>query len=177
MLASCILLFRSAQYWYHVKKVGVISAHFIKACIRLAVHQVLFSIYRCVITIWRTSRRKFETSIQPLKKMTSLILILDIGVIFNIYRKEDVLCQLKIRGASEKFKNKPRHLLRQRSVNFRQHFRNLSRKTVPLMPKFAPNLICFRRNSFPVLSRKSVEMSSLGEFNPYYHGTFQHEIL
>jgi hypothetical protein len=27
-----------------------------------------------------------------------------IGVIFSIYRKEDVLIQLKVRGASEKFK-------------------------------------------------------------------------
>ncbi len=52
---------------------------------------------------------------------------------FSIYRKEDVLFQPKIRGASEKFKNLPRPLLRPRSVNFRQHFRNLSRKTVPLM--------------------------------------------
>ncbi len=38
---------------------------------------------------------------------------------FSIYRKEDVLFQPKIRGASEKFKNQP--LLRPRSVNFRQH--------------------------------------------------------
>jgi hypothetical protein len=45
---------------------------------------------------------------------------------------EDVLFQLKIRGASEKFKNQPRPLLRPRSINFRQHFRNLSHKTVPL---------------------------------------------
>ncbi len=51
---------------------------------------------------------------------------------FSIYRKEDVLFQPKIRGASEKFKNQLRPLLRPRSVNFRQHFRNLSRKTVPL---------------------------------------------
>jgi hypothetical protein len=50
----------------------------------------------------------------------------------NGYRKEDVLFQLKIRGASEKFKNQPRPLLRPRSINFCQHFRNLSRKTVPL---------------------------------------------
>ncbi len=55
---------------------------------------------------------------------------------FSIYREKDVLsCQLKIRGASEKFKNQPRPLLRPRSVNFRQHFRNLSRKTVPLALK------------------------------------------
>jgi hypothetical protein len=51
---------------------------------------------------------------------------------FSIYRIEGVLFQLKIRGTSEKFKNQPRPLLRPRSVNFRQHFRNLSRKTVPL---------------------------------------------
>ncbi len=48
------------------------------------------------------------------------------------YRKEDVLLQPKIRGASEKFKNQPQPFLRPRSINFRQHFRNLSRKTVPL---------------------------------------------
>ncbi len=41
---------------------------------------------------------------------------------FSIYRKEDDLFQLKIRGASKKFKNQPRTLLRPRSVNFRQHF-------------------------------------------------------
>jgi hypothetical protein len=40
---------------------------------------------------------------------------------FSIYRKEDVLFQPKIRGASEKFKNQLRPLLRSRSVNFRQH--------------------------------------------------------
>jgi hypothetical protein len=49
----------------------------------------------------------------------------------SIYRKEDVLFQPKIRGDSEKIKNQPRPLLRPRSVNFRQHFRNISRKTVP----------------------------------------------
>jgi hypothetical protein len=53
----------------------------------------------------------------------------------GIYRKEDVLFQPKIRGASEKFKNQPRPLLSPRSVNFRQNFRNLSRKTVPLRPE------------------------------------------
>ncbi len=37
---------------------------------------------------------------------------------FSIYRKEDVLCQLQIGGASEKFKNQPQPLLRPRSVNF-----------------------------------------------------------
>jgi hypothetical protein len=40
---------------------------------------------------------------------------------FGIYRKEDVQFQLKIRGASEKFKNQPWPLLRPTSVNFRQH--------------------------------------------------------
>ncbi len=54
---------------------------------------------------------------------------------FSIYRKEDVLFRPKIRGAYEKFKNQPRPLLRPRSVSFSQHFRNLSRKTVPLMCK------------------------------------------
>ncbi len=52
---------------------------------------------------------------------------------FSNYRKEDVLFQLKIRGASEKFKNQQQPLLRPSSVNFRQHFRNLSCKTVPLI--------------------------------------------
>ena len=51
---------------------------------------------------------------------------------FSIYRKEEVVCQLKIRGAIEKFKNQPRPLLTPRSINVRQHFRYLSRKTVPL---------------------------------------------
>ncbi len=50
----------------------------------------------------------------------------------SIYRKKDVLFLLKIRGASKKFKNQPRPLLRPRSVNFTQRFQNLSRKTVPL---------------------------------------------
>ncbi len=57
----------------------------------------------------------------------------------SIYRIEDVLFQLKIKGTSEKFKNQPRRLLRPRSVNFRQHFQNLSRKTVPL------NTLCIQR--------------------------------
>jgi hypothetical protein len=52
---------------------------------------------------------------------------------FIIYRKEEVLFQPKIRGASEKFKNQPQPLLRPRFVNFRQHLQNLSHKTVPLM--------------------------------------------
>jgi hypothetical protein len=51
---------------------------------------------------------------------------------FSNYRKEDVLFQLKIRGASEKFKNQQQPLLSPRAVNVR-HFLNLSRKTVPLI--------------------------------------------
>jgi hypothetical protein len=54
------------------------------------------------------------------------------GSYLDIYRKENVLFQLKIRGASEKFKNQPGALLRPKSINFRQHFRNLYRKTVLL---------------------------------------------
>jgi hypothetical protein len=50
----------------------------------------------------------------------------------SIYRREDVLFQLKIRGASEKFKNQPRPFLRPTSVNFWQYCRNLSHATVPL---------------------------------------------
>jgi hypothetical protein len=51
---------------------------------------------------------------------------------FSIYRKEDVVFQPKIRGASEKLRNQPRHLLRPTSVNFRQYCRNLCHETVPL---------------------------------------------
>ncbi len=51
---------------------------------------------------------------------------------FIIYRKENVSFQLKLRGASEKFKNQPRLLLRPGTVHFRQHFGNLSRKTASL---------------------------------------------
>jgi hypothetical protein len=54
----------------------------------------------------------------------------------SIYWKEDVLFQLKIRGASEILNNQLRHLLRPTSVNFRQHCRNLSHKTVPLNKVF-----------------------------------------
>ena len=64
--------------------------------------------------------------------VTKIIGLHELSASFSIYRKEDVLFQPKIRGASEKFKNQLRPLLRPRSVNFRQHFRNLSRKTVPL---------------------------------------------
>ena len=53
-------------------------------------------------------------------------------MIFSIYRKEEVLCQLKIRGASEKLRYWPRPLLRPTSVNFQ----NLSRQTVPLINIF-----------------------------------------
>ncbi len=47
-----------------------------------------------------------------------------------MYRKEDVLFHLKIRGASEKFKNQPRHLIKPESVNFHQHCGNPSHATV-----------------------------------------------
>ncbi len=60
---------------------------------------------------------------------------------FSIYRKEDVLFQLKIRGASEKFKNQPRHLLRPTSVNFCQYCRNLFHETVPLNIYFGSNTL------------------------------------
>ena len=33
----------SAQYWYQVKKVGVVPAHPIKSCIRQTVRQVVFT--------------------------------------------------------------------------------------------------------------------------------------
>ncbi len=58
---------------------------------------------------------------------------------FSIYRETDVLFQLKIRGASEKFKNQPRPLLRPRYVHFCQHFWNLSHETVPL--RWCENLL------------------------------------
>jgi hypothetical protein len=50
----------------------------------------------------------------------------------SIYRETDVFFQQKIRGASEKFKNQLLPLIRPRSVQFRQHFWNLSHETVPL---------------------------------------------
>ncbi len=53
-------------------------------------------------------------------------------MILAFYRETDVLFQLKIGAASEKFNNQPRPLLRPRSVHFRQHFWNLSHETVPL---------------------------------------------
>ncbi len=46
--------------------------------------------------------------------------------------KEDVLFQPTIRGASEKLRNQPRHLLKPTCVHFRQHYQNLSHETVPL---------------------------------------------
>ena len=73
---------------------------------------------------------------------------------FSIYRKEDVLFQLKIRGASEKLKNQPRPLLRQRSINFRQHFRNLSRKTVPLSTH--PKQTRFNRDKYTFFRYKII---------------------
>ncbi len=44
---------------------------------------------------------------------------------FSINRREDVTYHLKIRGASEKFKNNPRPLLRPSSVNLCHNFWNL----------------------------------------------------
>jgi hypothetical protein len=58
---------------------------------------------------------------------------------FNINRKEDVTCHLKIRGASGKLKNQPRPLLRPSSVNFCQHFFNLSQETVSLNCRYFPD--------------------------------------
>jgi hypothetical protein len=54
---------------------------------------------------------------------------------FIIYLKEYNLFQLKIRGAYEKLKNQPWHLLRPTFVNFCQHCRNLYHETVPLVPR------------------------------------------
>ncbi len=69
----------------------------------------------------------------------------------SINRRGDVLCQLKIRGASEKFINQPRSVLRPTSVNFRQHFQNLSHKTVPLKSSFNMFRRGTLRNTFAFL--------------------------
>ncbi len=55
-----------------------------------------------------------------------------ISVILAFTGERMFLFQLKIRGASEKFKNQPRPLLRPTSVNFWQYCRNISHATVPL---------------------------------------------
>ncbi len=144
----------SAQYWYHAKKVGVVSALSIKSCTGPAVRQVVFTDVQITI---RCSEIDQSNAPIGLHAASDWLLIKRhcIGKLpgvqvqnksdnisyrrhFSIYRK-DVLFQPKIRGASEKFKNKPRPLLRPRSVNFSQHFRNLSRETVPL------NSSCSRR--------------------------------
>jgi hypothetical protein len=91
-------------------------------------------IYRCANNNLAT-QRAFETLIFFRKSRHHLYSYSDYISYrhdFSIYRKEDVLFQLKIRHASEKFKNQPRPLLGPRSINFRQHFRNLSNETVPL---------------------------------------------
>jgi hypothetical protein len=53
-----------------------------------------------------------------------------------MYRKEDVLFQLKIRDAIEKFKNQLGPFLMPKSINF------LSHKTVPLILELTSGLIC-----------------------------------
>ncbi len=64
---------------------------------------------------------------------------------------EDVKCQLKIRAASKNFKNQQRPLFRPSSVNFCQHFWNLSHKTVPLKKWF------IQRSFLTTASRSSME--------------------
>jgi hypothetical protein len=91
-------------------------------------------IYWCAITIWRHLKASLRPQFPFEKADITYIYIWKACREFRykINRTEDVLFQLKIRGASEKFKNQPRPLLRPRSINFCQQFWNLSRKTVPL---------------------------------------------
>jgi hypothetical protein len=63
-----------------------------------------------------------EDDIKGLVSLTSFVHDVSYQRYFSIYRIEDVLIQLKIKGASEKFKNQPRPLLGLRSVNYHQHF-------------------------------------------------------
>ncbi len=45
-MKSCLPLvpyYSESEYWYHVKKVGVVPARFIKSCIMQAVRQVVFT--------------------------------------------------------------------------------------------------------------------------------------
>ncbi len=60
------------------------------------------------------------------KLLAGCILRFEIGVKLVWYQVK------KLGVGSEKFKNQPQPLLRPRSVNFRQHFRNLSHETVPV---------------------------------------------
>jgi hypothetical protein len=66
-------------------------------------------------------QRELETSIQPLKKPTSLIFIFG-----RLARSSGTKVPPK------NSKNQPRPSLRPISVNFRQHFWNISHKTVPV---------------------------------------------
>jgi hypothetical protein len=75
---------------------------------------------------------------------------------FSIYREIDVLFQIKIREASEKFKNQPQVM--PRSVHFRQHFWNLSHETVPL------SIHEFRRLSFVSLITGKGPKGKIGKF-------------
>ncbi len=86
---------------------------------------------------------------------------------FSIYRKEDDLFQPKIRGASEKFKNQPRPLLRPRSVNFRQHFRNLSHKTVPLGSSYGGVHLNLKEETILANQTASYELLSDTNFHPH----------
>jgi hypothetical protein len=94
-------------------------------------------IYRWAITIWRHLKESLRPKLSVEKAVITYIhirkarrefsykinrIIYGYRRDFSIYWKDDVLFQLKIRGASEKLKNQPRPLLRPRSVNFLSTF-------------------------------------------------------
>ncbi len=143
----------SVQYWYRVKKVGVVPARSRKSCIVQAVRQVIFTDVLIVGRRYVDGQRFAPIGLRKIDAASDWLLLKRdcIGTKglpevqvqkksdnssyrrdFRIYRREDVLFQLKIRGASEKFKNQLRPLLRPTSVNFWQSCRNLSHATVPL---------------------------------------------
>ncbi len=186
-MSSCLPLVpyysESAQYWYQVKKVGVIPAHSIKSCIRQAVRQVVFTDVLIVGQLDVDCQRFAPIGLHitdPTSDWLHWIGMIDLPGVqlqnesdnssyrcdFSIYRKEDVWLLLKIRGASRKFKNHPQHLLRPKSVNFRQHCRNLFDETVPLSTYFGILLLDVRRSavntakqSNPIQSRQAASLS------------------
>ncbi len=81
-----------------------------------ALHSVLFNYTPLVIG--GTDKNKQLTIIKPMQT--------------GINRNKMNFLNYKIIEASTKFKNKPSPLVRPSSVNFCQHFFNLSHETVPL---------------------------------------------
>jgi hypothetical protein len=133
-----------------IKKVGIVPAHSIKSSIGQAVRQVAFTSVLIVgrlnmdgqscapIGLHKTDAasdwlliKRIGTKGLPGVQLQNLLDYIGYPRDFSIYRKEDVLYQLKIRCTSEKSKKQLRPLWWPRFVNFSQHFRNLSRKTVP----------------------------------------------